>query len=108
MIIINNEKLTVAIAEKGAELQSISRRDNDLEYLWSGDPAFWGKKSPVLFPVVGGLKDNTYQYNVHNYTLGRHGFARDQVFTVASKGEDQVTFMLTDSEATLQVYPFRF
>jgi galactose mutarotase-like enzyme len=108
MIRISNETLTVAIAEKGAELQSIIRNDNSLEYMWSGDPAFWGKKSPVLFPIVGGLKNNTYRYNGHEYTLGRHGFARDMNFVVAEQGPDNVLFSLVASEDTLQVYPFQF
>ncbi|MCW3466918.1 aldose 1-epimerase family protein [Chitinophaga nivalis] len=108
MIQISNEKLTVSMAAQGAELQHIVHRENGLEYLWSGDPAFWGKKSPVLFPIVGGLKNNTYRYNGETYTLGRHGFAREQLFTVTEQGPDHAVFSLTDSPATLQVYPFRF
>ncbi|RBL91645.1 aldose 1-epimerase family protein [Chitinophaga flava] len=108
MITISNELLTIQLAEAGAELQHIVRNDSGLEYLWSGDPAVWGKKSPVLFPIVGGLKKNTYTYNGHEYTLGRHGFAREQVFTVEEHTSTQVTFLLKDSDATLSVYPFRF
>ncbi|PSL46219.1 galactose mutarotase-like enzyme [Chitinophaga niastensis] len=108
MIQISNEKLTIVVKPLGAELQSIVRNDTGLEYLWSGDPAYWGKKSPVLFPVVGGLKDNTYRYNGHSYTLGRHGFAREQEFTVKEQGPEHVTFSLTDNDATRKVYPFRF
>ncbi|WP_143308908.1 aldose 1-epimerase family protein [Chitinophaga vietnamensis] len=108
MVRISNEKLTVAIAEKGAELQSIVRNDNHLEYLWSGDPAFWGKKSPVLFPIVGGLKNNTYHYNGHDYTLGRHGFARDETFVVTEQGDNYVVLALAHNDHTLKVYPFHF
>ncbi|RAJ82043.1 galactose mutarotase-like enzyme [Chitinophaga dinghuensis] len=108
MIRLSNEKLTVDIAEKGAELQSIKRNDNSLEYMWSGDPAFWGKKSPVLFPIVGGLKNNSYHYNGQEYTLGRHGFARDMNFTVVEQGPDNVLFSLVATEETLKVYPFHF
>jgi galactose mutarotase-like enzyme len=108
MIQISNEKLTVLVNPQGAELQSIVRKDTGLEYLWSGDPAFWGKKSPVLFPVVGGLKDNTYQYHREHYTLGRHGFAREQLFTVAGQGTEHVSLRLSDNDTTRKVYPFRF
>ncbi|MEI3796966.1 MULTISPECIES: aldose 1-epimerase family protein [unclassified Chitinophaga] len=108
MIQISNEKLTVLVNPQGAELQSIVRKDTGLEYLWSGDPAFWGKKSPVLFPVVGGLKENTYQYRGELYTLGRHGFAREQLFTVTEQGAEYVSLRLSDSETTRKVYPFRF
>ncbi|CAL1517514.1 aldose 1-epimerase family protein [Chitinophaga sp. MM2321] len=108
MIQISNEKLTVSLTEKGAELEHIFSKDFNLEYLWNGDPAIWGKKSPALFPIVGALKEQTYHYNGDDYTLGRHGFAREQVFTVTEQGTDYVTFRLTDNEATRLVYPFRF
>ncbi|MET3877422.1 aldose 1-epimerase family protein [Chitinophaga sp. OAE865] len=108
MIQISNEKLTVLVSPQGAELQSIVRNDTGLEYLWSGDPAFWGKKSPVLFPIVGGLKDNTYQYRGDHYTLGRHGFAREQLFAVTEQGAEHVSLRLSDNEATRKAYPFRF
>jgi galactose mutarotase-like enzyme len=108
MITITNEKLSVQIAEQGAELQSIWHNDFQLEYLWSGDPAFWGKKSPVLFPIVGGLKNNAYQYKGQEYSLGRHGFARDNAFMVAQQDAASVTLQLADNEVTKKVYPFSF
>ncbi|RFS27027.1 aldose 1-epimerase family protein [Chitinophaga silvatica] len=108
MIQLTNERLSVEIAKQGAELQSIRRTDWEIDYLWNGDPAFWSKRSPVLFPIVGGLKNNTYEYNGQNYTMGRHGFARDKEFKVIEQSVDKVTFELTDNEETLKVYPFRF
>ncbi|MGX5816951.1 aldose 1-epimerase family protein [Chitinophaga lutea] len=105
---IANEFLQARLNEKGAELQSIYRKDNKLEYLWSGDPAFWGKKSPVLFPIVGGLRDNTYHYKGQTYQLGRHGFARDMVFDVAEQTAHSVSFSLRDDDSTLRQYPFPF
>src|SRR4051812_44432303 len=103
-----NDQLQIVIAEKGAELQHIIRKDSQLEYLWNADPAFWAKKSPVLFPIVGTLKNNTYTYKGKNYTLGRHGFARDHVFTIEEQTNTRVVFTLTDTEHTLPVYPFNF
>lgn len=108
MLQLSNEMLQVAIAEKGAELQGLFRKDLDIEYLWSGDPAVWGKKSPVLFPIIGGLKNNSYQYNGKTYTLGRHGFARERVFTVTEQEKDHIVFQLTDDKETWKVYPFHF
>ncbi|GAA0549121.1 aldose 1-epimerase family protein [Chitinophaga japonensis] len=108
MLQLSNEQLSITIAEKGAELQSLTRKDLRQEYLWSGDPAFWGKKSPVLFPVVGGLKQNSYRYNGQTYTLGRHGFARDRVFTVVEQTADTLRLQLVNDAGTLQVYPFPF
>jgi len=108
MLQLSNEKLSVTIAEKGAELQSVIRKDLQLEYMWSGDPAFWGKKSPVLFPVVGGLNNNSYTYEGKSYSLGRHGFAREMVFEVTAQTDSRITLTLTDNEATWKVYPFHF
>src|SRR6478735_6011442 len=105
---IQNNILSIAISTKGAELQSLIHKDFGIEYMWSGDPKFWGKKSPVLFPVVGGLKQNSYTHNGVQYQLGRHGFARDMDFYVTAQTEDSITFTLTHSAATKKVYPFLF
>ena len=105
---LRNEQLHIIIAEKGAELRQITRTDLRQDYLWNADPAFWAKTSPVLFPIVGTLKNNTYTFEGNNYTLGRHGFARDMVFSVASHADDQIIFELNSNEETLKVYPFQF
>ncbi|RPD38278.1 aldose 1-epimerase family protein [Chitinophaga barathri] len=108
MMEIANEYIRVQVSAQGAELQSIVRKDNQLEYLWSGDPAFWGKKSPILFPIVGGLKDNTYRYKGKSYQLGRHGFAREMAFNVSEHTPTSITFSLSDDDSTLAKYPFHF
>lgn len=108
MFEISNESLTVQISAAGAELQSIVSKEHSLEYMWSGDPAFWGKKSPVLFPIVGGLKNGTYQHQGISYPLGRHGFARERVFTVRHHSTDTIRFSLVSDETTKEVYPFDF
>lgn len=108
MNILENELLAVSIAAKGAELQSITHKQYGLEYMWNGDPAFWGKKSPVLFPVVGGLKNNQYQYKGKSYSLGRHGFARDRNFTVIQESSNHIRFTLEADDESRKVYPFDF
>ena len=108
MIQLENKHLSISVNPKGAELQSIFCKDNGLEYLWSGDAAFWGKKSPVLFPIVGGLKNNSYRYNGTEYRMGRHGFARDMEFTLTANEKDSISFTLHATESTLQQYPFLF
>lgn len=105
---LSNDFLSVSISDKGAELQSIVHNSTKLEYMWSGDPDFWGKKSPVLFPIVGGLKNNSYQFNDTTYQLGRHGFARDRMFDVAQQTEDSILFSLSADAESLHLYPFRF
>jgi len=108
MYTLQNEQLEITIAAKGAELQKIYNKQTGLDYMWSGDPAFWGKHSPVLFPIVGSLKDGQYQYNNQTYQLSRHGFARDMEFTVLSKTDTDITFSLQQTTKTLANYPFYF
>lgn len=108
MFSIENDQLKISIAAKGAELKSIYHKQHDLEYMWEGDPAFWAKTSPVLFPIVGQLKDNTYLYKGKSYYLPRHGFAREKEFSVTAQKEDSITFTLQSDEETLAVYPFPF
>jgi galactose mutarotase-like enzyme len=108
MITLQNEHVKVQVKTKGAELDSIYSKETNLEYLWSGDAKFWSKKSPILFPIVGTLKENTYYYNNKPYKLTRHGFARDMEFSVTAQDENSATLTLTDSEQTLQSFPFPF
>lgn len=105
---ISNESLTVFLTAKGAEIQSIMHTQTQLEYMWNADPAFWSKKSPVLFPIVGGLKNNTYEYAGKTYSLNRHGFARETVFTITKKTKNSITFALGYDKESLLVYPFHF
>lgn len=108
MFSIENQQLKIVVNPKGAELQSIYHKGHRLEYLWKGDPAIWGKHSPLLFPIVGTLKDHTYYYQDKSYTLGRHGFAREMEFQVEEQGPDAITFLLLSNEETRAVYPFEF
>lgn len=104
---ITNSKLTALIFHSGAELFSL-KDNNDKEYIWEGNPAFWGKNSPILFPVVGTLKNNSYCYQGNEYYLSRHGFARDIEFELIKKTEDSAIFSLSSTIETRKVYPFDF
>lgn len=108
MPVISNEFLEVNIIEKGAELTSIINKNTGLEYMWNADPAFWAKTSPVLFPIVGMLKNDTYYYEGKSYHLARHGFARETKFTIAAREADSITFTLSNTASTIEVYPFHF
>jgi galactose mutarotase-like enzyme len=108
MLTIENEHIRAVVASKGAELQQLFSKDFQLEYIWGGDPAYWAKHSPVLFPIVGSLKKDTYFFNNQPYHMGRHGFARDMVFLVEDQQFDQVGFLLKSSPETLNQYPFPF
>ncbi|MFV8376103.1 aldose 1-epimerase family protein [Flavobacterium sp. LB1P71] len=105
--ILKNPNLTAEIKHLGAELCSLKNNKNK-EYIWEGNPDFWGKHSPILFPIVGTLKNNSYQYNSIDYNLSRHGFARDMEFELIEKKENSAIFSIQYSEETLKAYPFAF
>ncbi|SFG65151.1 aldose 1-epimerase family protein [Pedobacter insulae] len=105
---IENEHIRASFVSKGAELQHITGVDSGTEYLWKGDPNYWGKFSPVLFPIIGALKENIYHYEDRTYTLPRHGFARDMEFDVERISDHEILFTLRNTEETLKVYPFKF
>jgi galactose mutarotase-like enzyme len=105
---ISNSILSIAINSKGAELQSLKNIQTNKEYIWEGNPEFWGKHSPVLFPIVGALKNDSYIVDDVKYNLSRHGFARDYEFSLFNKTENSITFLLQYSNETLNQYPFKF
>lgn len=107
-ISIKNNQLTVVIDSKGAELVSLKKTSTNREYIWEGNPVYWSKHSPILFPIVGTLKNNQYQYKNETYTLPRHGFARDYEFELVSKTNSSAVFSLQASAETKTVYPFDF
>jgi len=107
MELIKNEMLTVEIAEHGAELWSV-KDSRGRQRLWQGDPEYWGRRSPILFPVVGSLWNGTFHVCGKAYELPRHGFARDMDFHLIARGETQAVFALHDTPDTLKCFPFHF
>ena len=103
---IKNEHLPVEVSEMGAELQSIKDSEGR-EYLWQGGEK-WPRRSPILFPIVCSVNDDTYTVDGREYHLPRHGFARDTKFKLIAQGEHKVTYALHETEETLKVYPYRF
>ncbi len=108
MLRLNNDKLVVEINTLGAELQSIYSKETKLDYLWNADPQIWAKHSPVLFPIIGELKNGSYTYRGTTYQMSRHGFAREKQFAVTEHTDTSITLTLTDSKETRAVYPFAF
>ncbi len=104
---ISNNCLVVTVSDHGAELQSVKSSDGK-EYLWQGDPEFWGRRSPILFPFVGALVNDCYQYNQKTYPSKQHGFARDMDFDFVGKEGSKISFCLSSNEETKEVYPFDF
>ncbi|MBN1467591.1 MAG: aldose 1-epimerase family protein [Fusobacteriaceae bacterium] len=98
--------IEIEVESKGAELK-VLKRDGQ-EFMWDANPKYWGKTSPVLFPFVGGSKDNKYSYEGVEYPMGRHGFARDNEFELVENGANNLKFLYKWNEESLKVYPFKF
>jgi galactose mutarotase-like enzyme len=107
MTTIKTSQIEVTAAEKGAELQSILG-PGGIEYLWQGDPAFWPRRSPLLFPIVGALPGGTFSYAGKTYKLGNHGFAKELEFRATERGPASMRFEAESDAGTLELYPFRF
>lgn len=103
---ISNEVLTVTLDACGAVLHSIVKEDT--EYLWQGNATYWARRDANLFPYVGRLTDGKYLLDGQEYPMTIHGFCIGTDFEVTAQGGDFIRFTLTDSERTLQMYPFRF
>lgn len=106
-IFLENEKVKIVVLPLGAELCSLYHKQYRLQYLWQAGAA-WAKHSPVLFPIVGQLKNNEYIHQQKKYTLPRHGFAREKMFSVLEQKENQIIFRLSDDESNRKNYPFSF
>ncbi|WP_122641636.1 aldose 1-epimerase family protein [Luxibacter massiliensis] len=105
---LENEYLLVEIADKGAEVVKIYDKQKAVDVLWEGNPAFWKRHSPILFPNVGKNYKNTIHIQGKEYPSSQHGFARDHVFTCVKSDESQGIFLLCSNEETKKVYPFDF
>lgn len=106
--VLENDFLKVTIDDHGAELVSIYDKEKDREVIWQGDPKFWGRHAPVLFPNVGKHYGNHYRIGDKEYASKQHGFARDTDFTCIDSTLDSVTHQIRSTEETKEVYPFDF
>ncbi|MGA2481297.1 MAG: aldose 1-epimerase family protein [Spirochaetia bacterium] len=108
MIVIKNATWSAKIAEQGAELKSLVNLTTGQEYMWQADPAWWAGTAPVLFPVIGGLKEGAYNFEGKQYKLPSHGFARASLFTATRTEADSAELTLLSTAATRENYPFDF
>lgn len=108
IMILENSCLHVEIAEHGAELMSIRRLTDHSELLWNADPAFWKRRSPILFPYVGKNWQGKVLINGETYATSAHGFARDRDFICESFDDTSAVFLLVSDEETKKMYPFDF
>lgn len=107
-VVLESNVAKATINQHGAELSSFVLKDTNQEYIWQADPKHWGRHAPVLFPIVGRLKNDEYSYNGRNYNMTQHGFARDMEFSLVMKTQEEALFLLTSTSETKEMYPFEF
>lgn len=108
MNILQNEDLIVESKNLGAELTKIYSKKNKKDILWCGDDKYWGRQSPILFPIVGRLKDNKTIIEGNEYTISQHGFARDMDFEISDATNNSISYILTSNDKTKSIYPYSF
>lgn len=106
--VFENGKLRVTVSDAGAELVSVWDKEREVERIWRGDAAVWGRHAPVLFPFVGKVAGGKYTYRGQEYKMTSHGFARDREFELVDADESSVTHVLRWNEESLKIYPFKF
>lgn len=97
----------------GAEL--ISYKLDGIEKIHQGQDCidengrvYWKRHFPVLFPIVGKLKQNKTIINGRTYEMGQHGFARDMEFEPVTKLDNFHSYVLKSNPSTFVKYPFDF
>ena len=105
---LENDTIRIEIDSHGAELKSLVKKETGTEYMWCADPKYWGRTSPVLFPLVGNVSGKQYRTKGKTYDMGQHGFARDMEFTLESQTENEIWFVLHSNEETYAKYPYVF
>ncbi|MGX9290769.1 aldose 1-epimerase family protein [Bacillus sp. A015] len=105
---IENDQLLIQINKRGAEVREVLHKESGRHYMWSGDPAYWGRVSPVLFPIVGRLKDDQYKIGDQTYELSQHGFLRDVDFDLFEEAKDKVAFQYQSNGRHVEQYPYEF
>ena len=105
---IGNDSLRVVVNSFGAEIQSIMNISSNTEVLWQADEKYWARHAPVLFPIIGRLKNDELNANNQTYSISQHGFARDSEFNLESHSDTSITFSLNSSLATLEKFPYDF
>jgi galactose mutarotase-like enzyme len=105
---LSNGQITLTVKHKGAEITSIKAADG-MEFLWQPQGSiYWQRQAPLLFPIVGKLKEGQYLINGVKYPMTQHGCVREKDFDLIGKTNTQLIYWLRDDTETQKQYPFRF
>ena len=105
---LQNHRLKIAVEEVGAELASIVNLETGNEYMWQADPEVWGSHAPVLFPIIGVLKDGETFIEGEKYSIPKHGLVRrNDKLELFYHSNDRLTFRMSADEENLKHYPYK-
>jgi galactose mutarotase-like enzyme len=105
---IENNQFKISVLKKGAQLcKFINKLDNE-SVLWEGNPDFWAKHSPILFPNIGKLKNDFYTLNQKTLQLPKHGFVKDVDWELVEIQNDCFSLKTKSTKETLAIFPFDF
>lgn len=107
-VVIQNKFFIAHIETKGAQLISLVNKKSGRELIWGRDKNYWGRCAPILFPIIGGLKNDSYIFDGKKYNMGKHGIVRDAAFNSTLLSSSKAKFSYRYNEETLTVYPFKF
>lgn len=108
-MILKNESIEIEVSQDGAELRRVVDLRSGDSLLWHGDPTWWNRVSPVLFPFVGKVYDDVYLHGNTEYSMKtQHGFLRDQTFTLDEVSQHEVWYQFEQTDALKELYPFEY
>ncbi len=107
LVKIGDGKLFAEIETRGAELQRVYNSEGS-DFLWEGDARFWGRRAPVLFPICGGMKNDSYTLGGKSFHMPKHGFCRDAEFTCGRADGREAVFYIESDPGRKALFPFDF
>lgn len=103
---LKNSFISLSVNSFWAEINSLLFKNR--EVIYQKEKKFWQRQSPVLFPIIGGLKNGQYTFWWEKFLLSQHGFARDMEFNCFLHDDKELHFVLKSNEETRKKFPFDF
>ena len=103
---IANKRVSLEVSSYGAEITSLKL--DGFEYLWKADPKYYGRVSPILFPITGRFMDGYYMHNNQKYEMQLNGIVMERNFDIEKVNDNKITCTLVSDIETKKIYPFDF
>lgn len=107
-IMLENKELKVSVSTFAGSIESLVNKKTGYEHFWHYDASIWPRRTPICFPICGGLIDNEYVFRGKTYTMPMHGFLREKDLRILERTETKAVLELTSNEEIKASYPFDF